>query len=267
MELLRRTLANRKLQIAFLIATWMGVCVGFRYRHALMDTVRQNLLARGHLRSIRERVLPRLKRELASHGDKGLQMGAPVYIRIFKESREMELWLGNPGADAPWSLFNTYPVSTYGSGTLGPKLAEGDGQAPTGFYTVASAQLKPDSNYHLAFNLGFPNAYDKSKGRSGSFLMVHGSTASIGCYAMTDALIEEIYLLVEAALEHGQNAVSIHAFPFRMTEQRMLKAAAAEDEQEWLSEWQNLKQGHDTFKRSGIPAQTSVGKDGRYVFE
>ena len=125
------------------------------------------------------------------------------------------------GAFAP---FETYPICAW-SGELGPKLAEGDRQAPEGFYAVGLKQLNPNSNYHRAFNLGFPNAYDRALGRTGSFLMVHGDCVSIGCYAMTDQGIDEIYRIVEAALHQGQREVPVHAFPFRMTEKAMAEKA------------------------------------------
>ena len=221
-----------------------------------MKTVSAQVVGGSRLAEVRERAEPRLERELP-------RKGAPVFIRIFKESKELEVWLE---AEGGYVLAKTYPIANYGSGTLAPKLAEGDGQAPTGFYTVSKAQLKPDSDYHLAFNLGFPNAYDTAKKRTGSFLMVHGITVSIGCYAMTDSLIEEIYLLVDAALTKGQKAVPVHAFPFRMTAERMQKAAAAEDEKAWLAEWENLKEGYDLFERTRVPSEVRVGLDGRYSF-
>ncbi|MGK0184884.1 MAG: murein L,D-transpeptidase YafK [Verrucomicrobiales bacterium] len=213
---------------------------------------------------IREHVQPQLEKQLVV-APQSMQSGAPVFIRIFKESSEMEVWLR--GKSEEFVLFKTYPIANYGGGSLAPKLAEGDGQAPTGFYTVARAQLKPDSDYHLAFNLGFPNAYDRKNGRTGSFLMVHGRSVSIGCYAMTDPLIEEIYLLVESALDAGQKSVRVHAFPFRMTDARMQIAATNADESPWLEEWRNLQQGHDMFEKSHIPPLDRVDADGRYTFE
>jgi len=100
------------------------------------------------------------------------------------------------------------------SGYLEPKLKEGDRQAPEGFYKVKKQQLNPHSKYHLSFNLGYPNKYDKAHKRTGTFLMVHGNCVSAGCYAMTDEKIEKIYALVEGALEHGQKYIDVHAFPF-----------------------------------------------------
>ncbi len=142
-------------------------------------------------------VTGRLQREFVRQD---LKWGAPVFIRIFKASRELEVWIKDGDR---YRLFHTYPVCTWGWGSLGPKLRQGDGQAPEGFYFVTPGRMNPYSRYHLAFNLGYPNAYDRAHGRTGSALMVHGDCVSIGCYAMTDRGIEEIYTLADAALRGG----------------------------------------------------------------
>jgi len=147
------------------------------------------------------------------------------------------------------------------SGKLGPKTAEGDLQAPEGFYFVPPSRMKPDSTYHLAFNLGYPNAYDQAHGRTGSFLMVHGNRISIGCFAMTDSKIEEIYTLCDAALDKGQPFFRVHVFPFRMTKERL---ALAKDHK-WHDFWLNLKEGYDWFETKRVPPDTTV-KDLRYAF-
>jgi murein L,D-transpeptidase YafK len=213
------------------------------------------LPAAERLEDVRRRVKPLLERELASQS---LRLGRPVFIRIFKESREFELWVQDEAS--VWKLFRTYPIATY-SGSLGPKLAEGDGQAPEGFYDVVRERLNPASRYHLAFNIGYPNAFDRDHARTGSLIMVHGDRVSIGCFAMTDPVIEEIYLLVAGALENGQRSVPVHSFPFRMTAERMEQAAA----EPWSAFWQNLRLGHDYFSRNGRPPAVSV-RDGRYEF-
>lgn len=161
------------------------------------------------LAAARERLQPLL-------ATKGLELGAPVFIRIFKQSRELEVWLRRD-SDKQWLLLRSYPICNY-SGRLGPKLCEGDRQSPEGVYWVGPGQLNPGSRYHLAFNLGFPNRFDRANGRTGSYLMVHGNCVSIGCYAMADRGIEEIYALVEAALKNGQPRFQVQAFPARLTE-------------------------------------------------
>ncbi len=194
----------------------------------------------------------------ASVEDRGFDWGAEIFIRIFKETDELEVWLGQ--IDGTFARFRTYPICAW-SGSLGPKLKEGDGQSPEGFYVVTPSAMNPRSQFHLSFNLGFPNAYDRAKGRTGSFLMVHGDCVSIGCYAMTDAGIEEIYLLADAAFAAGQPFFRVHIFPFRMTDERL--NAVAEDS--WIEFWRNLKTGHDWFETRRRPPEVTVA-DGAYVF-
>lgn len=207
------------------------------------------------LEDVRSRLLPLLTQELDA---RSLKHGNPVFIRLFKESYELELWV--KPARGNWKLFRTYPVACL-SGVLGPKQREGDMQAPEGFYTVASKQLNPASSYHLAFNIGYPNAYDLHHKRTGSHIMVHGDQASVGCYAMTDPVIEEIYLLVSAALENGQREVLVHCFPFRFTAERMNKAQNSP----CLSFWENLQEGFEAFEQGQVPPQAFV-RDGKYEF-
>ena len=170
-----------------------------------------------------------------------LKPGMPVYIRIFKQSSELELWLKSREG---WELYRTIDICNW-SGNLGPKLKEGDKQSPDGFYTVTKGQLNPNSRHHLSFNLGFPNRYDRSLGRTGSFLMVHGGCSSIGCYAVRDHEVEVIYRLVEAALDNGQQAVRVHAFPFRLEQAALDRHKGAK----WHDFWSMLKPGYDVFER------------------
>jgi murein L,D-transpeptidase YafK len=212
----------------------------------------------GRVLPVPEIIKPKLPLPLAEKlRDKNLTRGQPVFIRIMKESSELELWMAR---GAEWVLLHTYPICRW-SGALGPKLKEGDGQSPEGFYMVTRRALNPNSSYHLSFNLGFPNAYDKAHGRTGSFLMVHGDCLSIGCYAMTDAGIDEIYGLVEAALRNGQAAVPVHVFPFRMTEANLARHRS----HRWMDYWANLKEGWDLFEKDRVPPTASVC-DKRYGF-
>jgi murein L,D-transpeptidase YafK len=188
----------------------------------------------------------------------GFAMGQPVFIRIMKREAALEVFMKR--ADG-WRLFQSYPICAW-SGALGPKLKEGDGQSPEGFYEVTRSSLNPSSNYHLSFNLGFPNAYDRAHGRTGSFLMVHGACSSIGCYAMTDRWIEEIYGLVEAALKNGQSSVPVHAFPFRMNEE----AIEAKGNTAHKAFWMNLKEGWDAFAKTGEPPVVLACPGPRYGF-
>ena len=204
-----------------------------------------------------ERVRPELERALT---EKGLHFGDPVFLRAFKEENLLELWVLKRETQK-YELFRTWPIARQ-SGALGPKLAEGDGQVPEGFYFVPPAGMKPDSTFHLAFNIGYPNEYDRAQGRTGTFIMIHGNQVSIGCLAMTDAKIEEIYTLCNAALKGGQAYFRVHVFPFRMTPERLAKEEASP----WHSFWQQLKAGYDAFERDHTPPEVTV-KDGRYEFK
>jgi murein L,D-transpeptidase YafK len=187
----------------------------------------------------------------------GLALGQSVLIRVFKEESLLEVWMKR---GERFELFKTYPICAW-SGGLGPKLKEGDGQSPEGFYFVSKKQLNPASKYFLAFNLGFPNAFDRAQGRTGSALMVHGSCVSIGCYAMTDAGIGEIYAIVEAALDAGQMSIQVQAYPFRMT----LSNLSSNAQSRWAPFWENLAEGDALFARTGLPPDVYVCGD-RYVF-
>jgi murein L,D-transpeptidase YafK len=188
----------------------------------------------------------------------GLALGAPVFIRIFKREFELEMWMKR---DDRYHRFAVYPICRW-SGDLGPKLMEGDGQSPEGFYTIDRRALNPNSRWHRSFNLGFPNAFDRSHGRTGSFLMVHGGCSSIGCYAMTDPVIDEIWRLVVAALDGGQRMIHVHAFPFRPTADNL----ANRQDNPWLPFWQDLKDGYEAFEATQVPPSVTVCA-GRYRVE
>ena len=196
----------------------------------------------------------------AALAEKKLELGSPIFIRAFKEEDVLELFIESKKT-GKFELFRTYPIAA-ASGKLGPKLAEGDRQVPEGFYFVGPKAMNPNSSYHLSFNIGFPNTYDRAHGRTGSFIMIHGSNISIGCLAMTDEKIEEIYTLADAAHDGGEAFFRVHIFPFRMTDARMAKAA----DHQWIAFWKNLKTGYDFFEKSKIPPNVTV-KDKKYIFE
>jgi len=187
----------------------------------------------------------------------GVKLGDPVMLRLFKLESQLELWVEKDGR---FVRFASYPICLW-SGRLGPKIKEGDRQAPEGFYTIAAEQLNPNSRWHRAFNLGFPNEFDKAKGRDGSFIMVHGGCSSVGCYAMTDAVVDELWRFVMAALDAGEGRVPVHVFPFRMTDANL----QARRSDQWAGFWTDLKKGHDLFERTQLPPVVSVC-NGRYAF-
>ena len=123
---------------------------------------------------------------------KKMSKHSPILVRIFKEEAELEVW--KQDTTGRFQILKIYPICRW-SGDLGPKLYEGDRQAPEGFYTVTPELMNPNSSFHLAINIGFPNSFDKANNRDGSLLMIHGDCLSSGCYAMTDEQISEIYSL------------------------------------------------------------------------
>ena len=206
--------------------------------------------------------------EKAPPADVPFAKGQEVFVRIFKKEGELELWMRKGERLA---LYKTYPVCKW-SGHLGPKMREGDYQSPEGFYSVSAKQLHPKSKYYRAFNVGFPNALDKQLGYTGGALMVHGDCQSVGCFAMTDRGIDEIYNFVAAAIGAGQKEVPVHIFPFRMTETQIaretgagLLAFASSGQERYAPFWRNLKEGYDLFEKTGEPPQ-AYACNGRYAF-
>ena len=186
-------------------------------------------------------LLPLPKETMMLLGRKGMDAQAPIFIRIFKEESELEVW--KQREDGRFYHFKTYPICNW-SGDLGPKIRAGDRQAPEGFYVIAREQMHPDSHYHLAMNLGFPNAFDRAQGRTGEFLMIHGKCKSAGCYAMTDGLMEEIYAIARESFLGGHDAFQVHAIPFRMSSDNM----ARHGNYAAYPFWRTMKEAYDYFE-------------------
>ncbi len=195
---------------------------------------------------------------LAEMKAKGMMRNSSVMARIFKEEGKLEIWKAK--TNGRYGLVASYDICKW-SGKLGPKFTEGDRQAPEGFYTVRPAQMNPNSKYHLAFNIGYPNAYDRANGRTGSNLMVHGACSSSGCYSMTDAQIEQIYAFGRDAFQGGQTEFQIQAFPFRMTAANMARYRNDPN----YEFWKMLKVGYDYFEVTKVPPKVDVCEK-RYVF-
>jgi murein L,D-transpeptidase YafK len=184
---------------------------------------------------------------------------SPILVRIFKEEAELEVWKQDESGQ--YALLKTFPICRW-SGELGPKVKEGDRQAPEGFYTITPGQMNPNSNYYLSFNLGFPNAFDKANDRTGAFLMVHGDCSSAGCYAMTDEQMGEIYALGRESFFGGQRSFQVQAYPFHMTALNLAKHRNSPH----LAFWRMIKQGHDHFEVTRQEPKVDVC-DKHYVFD
>ncbi|WP_153481925.1 hypothetical protein [Segnochrobactrum spirostomi] len=187
-----------------------------------------------------------------------MDKNAPIMIRLFKEESKLEVW--KQTRTGQYALLVTYDVCKW-SGLLGPKVKQGDRQAPEGFYDITPGLMNPNSRYYLAFNTGFPNAYDRSLGRYGTDLMVHGSCSSRGCYAMTDQAIGQIFALARDAFAGGQRAFQFQAYPFRMTAENM----AIHYKDPNMPFWRMLKVGYDSFEITRVPPKVDVCGQ-KYVF-
>lgn len=203
-----------------------------------------------------ERPLP--QKIVAQMKAKGMTRTSPVMVRIFKEEAVLEVW--KQKNNGRYDMIASYDICKW-SGKLGPKFVEGDRQAPEGFYTVYPGQMNPNSQYYLAFNMGFPNAYDRAHGRTGQHLMVHGACSSAGCYSMTDEQVSEIYAFGRDAFVGGQRAFQIQAFPFRMTAANMARYRNDSN----YEFWKMLKNGYDAFEVTKVPPKVDVCEK-RYVF-
>ena len=188
----------------------------------------------------------------------GSTPGAAMMMRIFKKDSILEVW--KQTSSGQYALLTTYKICAY-SGGYGPKIVEGDRQAPEGFYDITPGLLNPNSNYYLAFNTGYPNKFDRSYGRTGANLMIHGDCSSSGCYAMTDAEIAEIYTLARESLAGGNKAVQLESFPFRMTPQNLAKVSGDAN----MGFWKNIKTGYDAFELTRRPPNWDVC-DKKYIF-
>ncbi len=195
---------------------------------------------------------------LAEMDKKNMDRNAPILIRIFKEEGKLEIWKAK--RDNRFDVIASYDICAW-SGKLGPKIKEGDRQAPEGFYNLTPGHLNPNSNYYLAINTGFPNRYDQANGRHGTNLMIHGACSSSGCYSMTDAQVLEIYGFARDAFKGGQKTVQLQALPFRMTAENMARHRNSEH----FEFWKMLKVGYDNFEVTKRPPEVNVCEK-KYVF-
>ncbi|MDP3693607.1 murein L,D-transpeptidase family protein [Bradyrhizobium sp.] len=184
---------------------------------------------------------------------------SPIVLRVFKEEAELEVWKQDTAGR--FQLLKTYPICRW-SGDLGPKLQEGDRQAPEGFYRVTPDLMNPNSSFYLAINLGYPNRFDKANDRDGSFLMIHGDCWSSGCYAMTDEQISEIYSLARDSFRSGRPSFQVQAYPFRLTPANLARHRNNPN----MAFWKMLKIGNDHFETTQLEPKVDVC-DRRYVFD
>jgi murein L,D-transpeptidase YafK len=210
--------------------------------------------------SVPDRALKPLSSEMVGQLDKkNMPKESPILVRLFKQESELEVW--KQDTTGQYALLKTYPICRW-SGELGPKVKEGDRQAPEGFYTITPGQMNPNSSYYLSVNIGFPNEFDRALGRTGDFLMIHGDCSSRGCYAMTDEQIAEIYALARESFFGGQRTFQVQAYPFRMTPLNMAKHRTNPN----MAFWKMLKEGYDHFEVTRQEPKVDFCEK-RYVFD
>ena len=150
---------------------------------------------------------------LALMAQRGVTAASPVLFRAYKKESEIEVWKKGPSG---YVFIKTFPICRW-SGQLGPKRKNGDRQTPEGFYTVPRRQMNPNSHYYLSFDVGYPNAYDRAHGGTGSAVMVHGTCSSMGCFAMTDGRSARSTPSPATRCRAGSAAFQFQSYPFRMT--------------------------------------------------
>jgi murein L,D-transpeptidase YafK len=175
-----------------------------------------------------------------------------IFIRMIKTRAEVEVWARNQNG-GPFELLHAYPLSAT-SGSLGPKRRAGDYQVPEGFYEID--RFNPKSNFHLSLGINYPNAADRALGEPnpGGDIFIHGGAASIGCLPITDAGIEEVYLLAVMARAAGQGVIPVHIFPFPITEVELAKHRTSPHQ----AFWRGLMPGYAYFEKHHEAAPTQL---------
>lgn len=191
-----------------------------------------------------------------------------VYIRSFKYDKQLEVWIKSKDKET-FKLFKSYKVCMQ-SGSTGPKRFEGDYQVPEGFYYIN--EFNPNSNYHLALGLNYPNASDKILSdslRPGNNIYIHGNCVSTGCIAISDEPIEELYVLTSIAKDNGQDFIPVHVFPVKYNNKKSFEyLALATKENQPLQKFAiTLKEAFDYFEEKKKLPVIIVNKSGQYIIE
>ncbi|TKC05511.1 hypothetical protein FA048_17450 [Pedobacter polaris] len=170
-----------------------------------------------------------------------------LFIAAYKVEGKLEVWLKGNGQNQ-FKLFKTYNFCAH-SGTLGPKVIEGDGQTPEGFYQINV--FNPMSNFHLSLGIDYPNKVDLARtgkgNKTGGDIYIHGNCVTIGCIPLTDEKIKEVYILAVEARNAGQKDIPVSIYPFKMTEANMKKYSNQYPQQ--VAFWQTLQKGYMAFEK------------------
>ena len=189
-----------------------------------------------------------------------------LYVRSFKYDRLLEVWVKTEDKET-FKLFKTYKVCMQ-SGSMGPKRFEGDYQVPEGFYYIN--EFNPNSNYHLALGLNYPNVSDKMLSdslRPGNGIYIHGNCVSTGCIAISDTPIEELYVLANSVKEQGQDFIPVHVFPIKYNVKKSFEyLAQASKENQPLQKFAiSLKMAFDYFEEKKKLPAILINKKGEYI--
>ena len=242
--------------VAFLFASFFIV----KAQYAFEDAPKKNF----KITSLFTKVEDSLKREFQ---EKGLKWPVKyMYVRTFKQEKQLEVWVKNDWKET-FSLFKVYKVCAT-SGTFGPKRKEGDKQIPEGFYYIN--EFNPNSNYHLALGLNYPNASDailSDQNKPGGDIYIHGNCVTIGCLPLTDSLIEQVYYLASVAKEQGQDFIPVHIYPVRYDnnrglEQFSIKTKNKAEIQKFASQ---IKDAYEFFEDTHQLPTILIDKSGNYV--
>jgi murein L,D-transpeptidase YafK len=188
-----------------------------------------------------------------------------VLLCAFKQEWSLQLW-AKPDSGESFQLIKNYPFTAF-SGALGPKRRQGDLQIPEGFYEIS--HFYPESPFHLALLVSYPNASDRILGYRASLggdICIHGNAVTIGCIPLGDPAIEELYIICVDQKSAGR-AIPVYIFPCAMDSLGMagLKTAAADDAKLYAF-WENIKKGYDLFTNSFRELKFWVNNKGKYVF-
>jgi len=189
-----------------------------------------------------------------------------MYVRSFKYDKQLEVWVKGDST-GQYKLFKTYKVCMQ-SGSMGPKRMEGDYQVPEGFYYIN--EFNPNSNYHLALGLNYPNASDRilsDAHRPGNNIYIHGNCVSTGCIAIKDGPIEELYIIATNVKANGQEFIPVHVFPVKYNLKRSFEYlnASIKNKQYLQSFNSNIKTVFDYFESKKQLPVIMVNRKGEYV--
>ena len=185
-----------------------------------------------------------------------------LFIRILKKEEELEVWAKN-NDEVYFQKLKSYPFCV-NSGTLGPKRKSGDRQIPEGLYHIDRFNEK--SKFYLSLGINYPNESDKilsDKNQPGSDIFIHGDCLSIGCVAITDDKIKEVFILAKLAQSNGQTKIPVHIFPFRMSESKLKESKTAYSKQ--FEFWNNLSPFYQYFETKKQIPRFKVAMNGQYL--